>query len=896
MEPPLRIIQEADIVKLEGERLYALSRFSGLSVVDVSDPDQLRVIGHHPMYGEPFEMYVQGGRVIVLIQGWEDPDCWKGGFCSKNSLARVEILDASNPQAVAEQGGVVLPGEVADSRLVGSVLYVASHEKPGCKLCNGQHRTSLSSVATAPGGQVKILDQRSFLSEKTAGPKSLIFQGGRFFLAGGEELRSRVQVVDASDPSGKLALGASVDVEGRVESRWQMDVHAGVLRVISQPAFTDEPPAVETFQVESSQALKPLAKLPFSLPPGERLRTVRFDGDRAFAITVRETDPLFTFDLSDPVEPKQRGELVIPGWVYHIEPRGDRLLALGFDNLNDVGPLNVSLFDVAQLDKPVLLDRVHFAKIGTFVEDRDRIHKAFHIAEEEGLLMVPFSGSFLGANGCTFESGIQLIDYAGDGLKKRGVVPEHGQARRALLKGQRLLALAEDKLRTFDISDRDQPVETSQATLAKKVARTAVVNGRVVQLSGDWWDGTPRLDAVSLKAPEWLDAKVSVAEVAGKIPAYLQCEDSSFPAGIQFLPREDALVAYWPRPEGTHVVIFTFVDGAPKVAGDAVLDFQAQGKIPGLSELIAGPAAAAVNAGRWLVFREDIKQGATTQRLHFIDLLDPTSPKLGPEIVLPAGPLVSPLFFAGSSLYTSHQFEPDKTPDEATFFLDEIDLSSPEPPKAKAPAELPGLLVQPDPGAGSALVVGFRQETATIGPWEQCSSLAKEGNYGPWGIKPHWLYNEVCTWVVREMRQVSFKSTNLVVQDTLSIEDTQHIPTGIGSGASGLLVLQNASLQSGLPPRTLRVRTVDGKLSVEELALPDLGPSKAYKIALSRADRMILLHPTSANVLLVSRRISGPSLAFDSFLLRGKPEQLFLGDSYLLASLGARGVQHIPLP
>ena len=71
------------------------------------------------------------------------------------------------------------------------------------------------------------------------------------------------------------------------------------------------------------------------------------DGERAYAITFEQTDPLFTIDLSDPASPMQRGALEIPGFVYHMEPRGDRLIGLGFDQGNPDGAITVSLFDVS---------------------------------------------------------------------------------------------------------------------------------------------------------------------------------------------------------------------------------------------------------------------------------------------------------------------------------------------------------------------------------------------------------------------------------------------------------------------------------------------------------------------------------------------------------------------
>ena len=54
----------------------------------------------------------------------------------------------------------------------------------------------------------------------------------------------------------------------------------------------------------------------------------------------------------------QMGELEIPGWVYHMEPRGDRVYALGYDDAAEGRGMTVSIFDVSDMTTPTMLDRV----------------------------------------------------------------------------------------------------------------------------------------------------------------------------------------------------------------------------------------------------------------------------------------------------------------------------------------------------------------------------------------------------------------------------------------------------------------------------------------------------------------------------------------------------------
>ena len=103
-----------------------------------------------------------------------------------------------------------------------------------------------------------------------------------------------------------------------------MDETNGVLRVISQQGagFTGNGtamPEVETFTDRRARRRStPLGKTTLTLPSQEGLRTVRFDGARAYAITFNQTDPLFAIDLTNPARPVQRGQLSMPGWMFYL--------------------------------------------------------------------------------------------------------------------------------------------------------------------------------------------------------------------------------------------------------------------------------------------------------------------------------------------------------------------------------------------------------------------------------------------------------------------------------------------------------------------------------------------------------------------------------------------------
>ena len=69
-----------------------------------------------------------------------------------------------------------------------------------------------------------------------------------------------------------------------------------------------------------------------NLAKDERVYSARLMGDIGYFVTFRETDPLFTVDLSNPKKPKIIGSLKIPGFSDYLHPYGEgKLLGIGMN-------------------------------------------------------------------------------------------------------------------------------------------------------------------------------------------------------------------------------------------------------------------------------------------------------------------------------------------------------------------------------------------------------------------------------------------------------------------------------------------------------------------------------------------------------------------------------------
>ena len=506
-----RAISEADIIQLDNEVLYAMSKSGSVSIVDVSKPKALTLLGQARIKGEPFEMYRRGDDLVVMSNGavtssgaaLSDP-----ASIDRASGAVVSVLDVHDPKAITEKATFPITGEIADSRFVGDVLYLATFENAQCYQCGTQPRTLVTSFDFADPTAMRQVNQVSFASNApdsynlawgTNWKRSLFVTDERLYIGGHADIdfsagddaspEGIIDVLDIGDPTGKLMTLGRITVAGAVLSRWQIDERDGILRVISQKGAGRTGnglamPEVATFEITDGQTFEPLATRSLKLPSQEGLRTVRFDGDRAYAITYNQTDPLFTIDLSDPTNPRQRGALEMPGFMFHLEPRGDRVIGLGIDRADSGGSLNVSLFDVSDMDKPKMLQRVPFASSsfaedfeilnGELPEDQDRIQKAFKVYDD-GLVVVPFSSG----EACNdADSGVEVIDWKNDDtLAERAFLPLPGNPRRAIEHQAGLLTVSDSNVRNFSFEGRGAAQQTSDLVIGSCVQKSLYGDG-----------------------------------------------------------------------------------------------------------------------------------------------------------------------------------------------------------------------------------------------------------------------------------------------------------------------------------------------------------------------------------------------------------------------------------
>jgi len=65
-----RTVQETDLYRLDGNRLYYLNGYRGLMVFDVSVVDNPKLLGRYGIFGTPVQMIVNNGLAVVVVADW----------------------------------------------------------------------------------------------------------------------------------------------------------------------------------------------------------------------------------------------------------------------------------------------------------------------------------------------------------------------------------------------------------------------------------------------------------------------------------------------------------------------------------------------------------------------------------------------------------------------------------------------------------------------------------------------------------------------------------------------------------------------------------------------------------------------------------------------------------
>ena len=166
---------------------------------------------------------------------------------------------------------------------------------------------------------------------------------------------------------GIMKKEAEGTVKGILLDDMAMNEYKGYLRMVTtvesqnvqevKDDITGEVIGNDGIDVETSNSLyvldenlKTAGKIE-NLAKDERIYSARFMGNAGYFVTFRQTDPLFSVDLSNPKKPKVLGELKISGFSEYLHYYGENLLlGIGMEADEETGAtdgMKLSMFDIS---------------------------------------------------------------------------------------------------------------------------------------------------------------------------------------------------------------------------------------------------------------------------------------------------------------------------------------------------------------------------------------------------------------------------------------------------------------------------------------------------------------------------------------------------------------------
>jgi hypothetical protein len=736
--PATRTVEETDLYRLDGNRLYYLNSYRGLMVFDVTTPEQPRMLGRSPIFGNPVDMIVRDGIAIVVVGDWfgrmDDGTPFHGSI--------VRGLDTTDPSHIRVLGEAKLGGWVRDDRVVGDVIYAVSEDYGwsygwGAGAAVDAARVSVGSPGS-PRASV-IVSSVSFANHAITAVDSVRYDGftGVFNVtptsillasAGGRQDQTSLLYLDISDPNGEIVPRGSLNVDGAVNGwgadngRWNLDFADGkTAHVIGQAYNTLGGYTLSTADFSNPDHPTLLSALPIARTGWSA--AARFDTNRLYLSPAAGyygsgTTPFQIYDLTTPTAPRLAGTVSLPGMVWNILPAPDsRIFALGNDYTSTSYGDAVSLhyLDVTDPATPRVLGTSKFGQgwawtpaAGTF--------KAFTMDVTKGLVVVPYAG--WDAVGNTYNNGLQLVEFTPSSVTTAGPARTKGWVERGIFVGNRLISLSDESLAVVDYSDPMKPSVMTELTLARNIITAEPHGATVAEISSDWWDNDVSASQVRVlpiaDAEETADTTASVptVNVDGVNARAFRNGDLSY---IVTNVRTDATCGSsgagrcYARAQQIQVVDLS--TGTPVLRGKVQLPADPWGWYGGWGgfwwydwwwgDEVAQVGHDALAFRRWQpVYDANGKYLDANSELYVVDLANPDAPAIA-STVIQTDPDAwwGNLRVVGNTLYTTHYEWVDRPGGGqgwVRYFLDAIDLRDRAHPRIGAKVNVPGLLVGGD--------------------------------------------------------------------------------------------------------------------------------------------------------------------------------------------------------
>jgi len=410
-------VDEADIVKTDGEYIYLVSKDRVL-IVKAYPPEEAEVVSEIRLDGNLREIFINGDKLAL--------------FEEASSQTFIRVYDVSDRGSPASKKNVSVEGFYFNSRMIGDYVYAVINRPAYCS--SEEDEVTLPKIYS--NGRVEEVSATDIYysnitdyyysyttivavnvqdDEQEPTYQPFLFGATRNMYVSTNNIyitlpnTTRVERFGIADvvertivhrihvENGNVEPAASGGVPGHVLNQFSMDEYNGFFRIATTTGqvwgWGESASKNHVYILDLGLSL--IGRLE-DLAPGEKIYSARFMGDRGYLVTFKKVDPLFVLDLSNPSDPCVLGQLKITGYSDYLHPYDEtHIIGIGKetieaeeDNFAWYQGIKISLFDVSEVETPKEIDKYEIGDRGTdspILSD----HKAFLFDKSKNLLVIP---------------------------------------------------------------------------------------------------------------------------------------------------------------------------------------------------------------------------------------------------------------------------------------------------------------------------------------------------------------------------------------------------------------------------------------------------------------------------------------------------------------------------
>lgn len=474
-------VDESDIAKIDGSYIYTVED-KYIVITDIRDGKLKEVTRFLPKdcgaSDRVMEIYVDGDQLILVVQCYEtslEEDsafCYKMNGKSTTQIQVYSIVDRKNPEF---EGRLIQDGYYNTSRKIGDVVYLFTQYNMTSDVVGYVEKEYTSVIPKVNGEKVaaseiylpessgesgilvssldvnkpdKVLDSKLVISGYA---QTYISKDALYLYEEDYDGAMITNIAKFALDEGRISGVAAAAVRGYVRDTFAINASDGYLRVLTTDYSTED-------EVNALYILDENMKLTGQLTgiaPGEEIYAARFMGNTGYFVTYRNTDPLFTVDLSDPAKPEIIGELKVTGFSEYLHFWDDtHLLGIGYEsdeNTGNIENIKLSMFnienpgEVTEEAKLVLKDVDYSEALYDY--------KSVIISKDKnliGLVCEDYSGS-------RTKQTYQIYSYENGTFKKQAEIPGINGANyenvRGMYSGNVFYLWINDNITSYDMTD-----------------------------------------------------------------------------------------------------------------------------------------------------------------------------------------------------------------------------------------------------------------------------------------------------------------------------------------------------------------------------------------------------------------------------------------------------------